>query len=148
MRAGTLRTPRFRAVVPVLLALLATLMPPASAQPSFRYAPATQWGYTYAAPATNVTTGVTPKSANLEKQSTININYLNAASFPEWAKKELQTAVDIWASNFQSKVTITIDATWSSSQASAVLGSARPGGYFAGFSGAPDSSLWLSLIHI
>jgi hypothetical protein len=142
MRAGTLRTPRFRAVVPVLLALLATLMPPASAQPSFRYAPATQWGYTYAAPATNVTTGVTPKSANLEKQSTININYLNAASFPEWAKKELQTAVDIWAANFQSKVTITIDATWSSSQPSAVLGSARPGGYFAGFSGAPDSSLW------
>ena len=142
MRAGTLRTPRFRAVVPVLLALLATLMPPASAQPSFRYAPATQWGYTYAAPATNVTTGVTPKSANLEKQSTININYLNAASFPEWAKKELQAAVDIWAANFQSKVTITIDATWSSSQASAVLGSARPGGYFAGFSGAPDSSLW------
>ena len=142
MRAGTLRTPRFRAVVPVLLALLATLMPPASAQPSFRYAPATQWGYTYAAPATNVTTGVTPKSANLEKQSTININYLNASIFPEWAKKELQTAVDIWAANFQSKVTITIDATWSSSQQSAVLGSARPGGYFAGFSGAPDSSLW------
>ena len=142
MRAGTLRTPRFRAVVPVLLALLATLMPPASAQPSFRYAPATQWGYTYAAPATNVTTGVTPKSANLEKQSTININYLNASIFPEWAKKELQTAVDIWAANFQSKVTITIDATWSSSQPSAVLGSARPGGYFAGFSGAPDSSLW------
>ena len=142
MRAGTLRTPRFRAVVPVLLALLATLMPPASAQPSFRYAPATQWGYTYAAPATNVTTGVTPKSANLEKQSTININYLNASIFPEWAKKELHTAVDIWAANFQSKVTITIDATWSSSQSSAVLGSARPGGYFAGFSGAPDSSLW------
>ncbi len=87
----------------------------------------------------NLTTSAIPKSANLEKQSTINVNYIN---FPDWAKKELQLAVDIWAANFQSKVAITIDATWSSSQSLAVLGSARPGGYFAGFSGAPDSSLW------
>jgi len=139
MRAGTFRTPRFRAVVPVLLALLATLTPSASAQSLYRYAPATQWGYTYAAPATNITKGTIPKSANLEKQSTINVNYTN---FPDWAKKELQLAVDIWGANFQSKVPITIDATWSSAQSLAVLGSARPGGYFAGFSGAPDSSLW------
>ena len=139
MRAGTFRTPRFRAVVPVLLALLATLTPSASAQSLYRYAPATQWGYTYAAPATNTTTGSIPKSANLEKQSTISVNYIN---FPDWAKKELQLAVDIWGANFQSKVPITIDATWSSAQSVAVLGSARPGGYFAGFSGAPDSSLW------
>ena len=142
MRAGTFRTPRLRLVLPlvlVLLALLATLTPSASAQSLYRYAPATQWGYTYAAPATNITTGAIPKSANLEKQSTINVNYTN---FPEWAKKELQLAVDIWGANFQSKVAITIDATWSSSQSLAVLGSARPGGYFAGFSGAPDSSLW------
>jgi len=139
MRAGTSRTPRFRAVVPLLLALLATLTPSASAQSTYRYAPATQWGYTYAAPATSITKGTIPKSANLEKQSTINVNYSN---FPDWAKKELQLAVDIWGANFQSKVPITIDATWSSSQSIAVLGSARPGGYFAGFSGAPDSSLW------
>jgi len=142
MRAGTFRTPRFRAVlsvVPVLLALLATLTPSASAQSLYRYAPATQWGYTYAVPAASATSGTTPKSANLEKQSTINVNYIN---FPDWAKKELQLAVDIWAANFQSKVAITIDATWSSSQSFSVLGSARPGGYFAGFSGAPDSSLW------
>ena len=145
MRAGTFRTPRFRAVLsvgPILLALLATLTPSASAQSLYRYAPATQWGYTYAAPATNVTTGAAPKSSNLEKQSTIKINYVDEANFPQWAKLELQSAVDIWAANFQSKVVITIDATWSSSQSSAVLGSARPGGYFAGFSGAPDSSLW------
>ena len=145
MRAGTFRTPRFRAVLsvgPILLALLATLTPSASAQSLYRYAPATQWGYTYAAPAANVTTGAAPKSSNLEKQSTIKINYVDEANFPQWAKLELQSAVDIWAANFQSKVVITIDATWSSSQSSAVLGSARPGGYFAGFSGAPDSSLW------
>ena len=147
MRAGTFRTPRFRLVLPVLPLLIALLVsltpsPSASAQSLYKYAPATQWGYTYAGPAVNVTTGATPKGANLEKQSTININYLNAANFPEWAKKELQAAVDVWAANFQSKIAITIDATWSSSQSSAVLGSARPGGYFAAFSGAPDSSLW------
>lgn len=142
MRAGTFRTPRFRAVLsvgPILLALLATIMPSASAQSLYRYAPATQWGFIYAGPAANSTSAPVPKTANLEKQSTINVNFNN---FPDWAKKELQLAVDMWAANFQSKVAITIDATWSSSQTSAVLGSARPGGYFAGFTGAPDPSLW------
>jgi hypothetical protein len=139
MRAGTFRTIRFRAVVPVLLALVVTLTPSASAQSIYRYAPATQWGYTFAGPAATSPSGATPKSANLENQSTFNVNYSN---FPEWAKKELQAAVDIWAENFQSKVVISIDATWSSSQSISVLGSARPGGYFAGFSGAPDPSLW------
>ena len=144
MRAGTFRTLRLRLVVPLLLAILATLAPSpsASAQSLYRYTPATQWGYTYAvpaAPAANSPSAPLPKTANLEKQSTINVNYIN---FPDWAKKELQLAVDIWAANFQSKVPITIDATWSSSQSFLILGSARPGGYFAGFSGAPDSSLW------
>ena len=108
MRAGTFRTPRLRVVVPLLLAILATLTPSlsASAQSLYRYAAATQWGYTYAVPASSSTSGSIPKSANLEKQSTINVNYIN---FPDWAKKELQLAVDIWAANFQSKVAITID---------------------------------------
>ncbi len=139
MRAGISRAPRIGLVALVLLALLAPITPQASAQSLYRYAPATQWGYTYAGTSTASPSGSIPKSAHLEKQSTINVNYTN---FPEWAKKELQAAVDVWAGNFQSKVTITIDATWSSSQSIAVLGSARPGGYFAGFSGAPDSSLW------
>jgi hypothetical protein len=139
MRAGTHRNPRFYALALAILALIAPLTPSASAQSLYRYAPATAWGYTFAGPATQVTTTSTPKSANLEKQSTIEVNYTN---FPEWAKRELQAAVDIWAANFQSKVTVTVDATWSNSQSVAVLGSARPGGYFAGFSGAPDSSLW------
>jgi hypothetical protein len=139
MRASAFRSPRLRVVVPLLLALLATLTPSASAQSLYRYAPATQWGYTFAGPAATSPSGATPKSANLEKQSTFNVNYSN---FPEWAKRELQSAVDIWSENFQSKVVITIDATWSSSQSISILGSARPGGYFAGFSGAPDPSLW------
>ncbi len=160
MRAGTPRTPRSRlalGVLPVLFALVAAVTPAtspsasASAQSLFEYAPATQWGYTYAAPATsatpvalfaNSTTSAVPKSGKLERQSVITINYINSASFPDWAKRELRAAVDVWAANFQSKVAITIDATWSTSQSSLVLGSARPGGYFAGFSGAPDSSLW------
>jgi len=65
MRAGTFRTPRLRAVAPVLLALLATLTPSASAQSLYRYAPATQWGYTYAGPATSSTSALPPKTANL-----------------------------------------------------------------------------------
>jgi len=113
MRAGSFRTPRLRLVVPLLLALLAAFTPSASAQSQFRYAPATQWGYTFAGPASTSPAGSTPKSANLEKQSTFNVNYID---FPEWAKRDLQAAVDIWAENFQSKVAITIDATWSTSQ--------------------------------
>jgi hypothetical protein len=121
------------------LALLATLTPSASAQSLYRYAPATQWGYTFAGPASSATSQSPAKSGNLEKKSSIEVNYLN---FPDWARRDLQLAVDVWSANFESKVKITIDATWSNSQSVAVLGSARPGGYFAGFSGAPDSSLW------
>lgn len=139
MRAGSSHSSRLRLVALIALALVAPLTSPASAVSLFKYAPATQWGYTYAGPATHKTSTDIPKSANLEKVSTINVNYTN---FPDWAKKELQSAVDIWAANFSSKVPITIDATWSNSQSIAVLGSARPGGYFAAFSGAPDASLW------
>ena len=136
MRAG--RSFRTRIAL-VIVALLATLTPAATAQPLYKFAPATQWGYTFAGTASTVTSQSPAKSGSLEKKSTIEVNYIN---FPEWARKELQLAVNVWSANFESKVTITIDATWSNSQSVAVLGSARPGGYFAGFSGAPDSSLW------
>ena len=139
MRAGHSHSSRLRLTALIALALVASVTSPASAVSLFKYAPATQWGYTYAGPATSKTSTAAPKSANLEKVSTINVNYNN---FPDWAKKELQSAVDIWAANFSSKVPITIDATWSNSQSIAILGSARPGGYFAAFSGAPDASLW------
>ena len=136
MRAGKSFTIR---IFLITLALLTTLTPSASAQSLFRYAPATQWGYTFAGPAATASTPTPAKSGSLERKSIIEVNFKN---FPEWAKDELQLAVDIWSRNFESKVTITIDATWSTSQSVAVLGSARPGGYFAGFSGAPDPSLW------
>ena len=136
MRAGRSFTIR---IVLLIFALLATLTPSASAQPIYRFAPATQWGYTFAGMATSATPQSPSKSGNLEKKSSIEVKYIN---FPEWARKELQLAVDMWSANFESKVTITIDATWSNSQSVAILGSAQPGGYFAGFSGAPDSSLW------
>ena len=136
MRAGKSFTIR---IALLIVALLATLTPAATAQPLYKFAPATQWGYTFAGTAASVTSQSPAKSGSLEKKSTIEVNYTN---FPEWARKELQLAVDVWSANFDSKVTITIDATWSNSQSVAVLGSARPGGYFAGFSGAPDSSLW------
>ena len=136
MRAGKSFSTR---IALLIFALLATLTPSASAQSLYRFAPATQWGYTFAGKATSATPQSPAKSGNLEKKSTIEVNYSN---FPDWARQELQFAVDVWSANFASKVTITIDATWSNSQSVAVLGSARPGGYFAGFSGAPDSSLW------
>ena len=136
MRAGKSLNTR---IALLILAILATLTPAATAQSLYKYAPATQWGYTFAGPATSVTSQGPAKSGSLEKKSSIIVNYTN---FPEWAKAELQLAADIWSANFESKVRITIDATWSNSQSVAILGSARPGGYFAGFSGAPDSSLW------
>jgi hypothetical protein len=136
MRAGKSFTIK---IALLIVALLATLTPTATAQPLYKFAPATQWGYTFAGTAASVTSQSPAKSSSLEKKSSIEVNYMN---FPDWARKELQLAVDMWAANFESKVTITIDATWSNSQSVAVLGSARPGGYFAGFSGAPDSSLW------
>ena len=141
MRVGKSFTTR---IALLILAILATLTPAATAQSLYKYAPATQWGYTFAGPASSSatlfkTSPEVPRSANLEKRSSIQVNYIN---FPEWAKNELQLAVDVWSANFDSKVAIAIDATWSNSQSVAILGSARPGGYFAGFSGAPDSSLW------
>lgn len=123
------------------LFLIAGLLTPIQAQAltPFLQREATQWGYVYAGPATSVTQTPRSKSANIEAKSKIVVNYKN---FPEWAKRELQAAVNTWASHFPSKVTITIDATWSRGERSDVLGSARPGDYFAGFDGAPDSSLW------
>jgi hypothetical protein len=78
-------------------------------------------------------------SASLEKISKFNIVY---NSFPNWARTEVQAALDTWAANFKSSVDINVTATWVRSANTDVLGSARPGSYFAGFIGAPDSTLW------
>jgi hypothetical protein len=113
--------------------------PLASAQSQVLIRPATQWGNVYAAPATTGAQSPKPKVAYLEKKAKIIVKYNN---FPEWTKVQVQAAVDVWAENFESKVPIYIDATWGRSSSYSILGSARPGSYFANFSGAPDPSLW------
>ena len=121
----------------LILGLLAPL--PAQALTPFLQREATQWGYLYAGPNTTEKQSPRKKVAYLEAKSKILVNYKN---FPEWAKRDFQAAVDVWSANFASAVPITIDATWNRIPTFGVLGSARPGDYFAGFSGAPDSSLW------
>ena len=111
----------------------------AKALSNFKEIDSTKWGYTYAGSANSSTTQTRPKVANLDAKSKFIVNYKN---FPDWAKKDFQAAVDVWAANFASSVPITIDATWARSASYGVLGSARPGNYFAGFDGAPDNSLW------
>ena len=139
------RIARNRVKVP--LALLSALLisaplvtPTAVAQ--VRVKAASVWGHTYAgtsAPTANSTVTKSLPSANLEKVSKFVISY---NSFPTWARAEVQAALDTWAANFKSEVEVNVSATWGRSSNSDVLGSARPGSYFAGFVGAPDSSLW------
>ena len=123
------------------LALIAGLLAPiqAVALTPFLQREATQWGNVYAGPNTNVKQTPRPKIAYIEAKSKFIVNYKN---FPEWAKKDFQAAVDVWSAHFSSSVPITIDATWTRISTYGVLGSARPGSYFAGFDQAPDSSLW------
>jgi hypothetical protein len=123
-------------------ALISTSLLAPTAQAQVRVRASTVWGHTYAGtavPTANVTTTKTSPAANLEKLSKFAVTY---NSFPIWARAEVQAALDTWAANFKSSVDITVTATWGRSAYSDVLGSARPGSYFAGFIGAPDSTLW------
>jgi len=127
-------------VAALLLALIAPLSPTIeSADALVRYRPATQWGYTYAAPASATTKNSPTPSKNLEAQSKFVVKYTN---FPDWAKAEVQAALDVWGASFKSDVPISVEASYGRSSSYGVLGSARPGGYFAGFKGAPDGTLW------
>jgi hypothetical protein len=105
----------------------------------FLQRPATHWGHTLAGPSTTSEQLPRQKVVNLEAKSKFVINYKN---FPAWAKRDFQAAADVWASHFVSSTPITIDASWVQIGAANVLGSARPGSYFIGFEGAPDSTLW------
>jgi hypothetical protein len=118
---------------------LAGFTTPSSAQSQVLVRPATHWGNVYAAPATTSPQSPKPKVAYLEKKSKIIVKYNN---FPKWTEVQVQAAVDVWAENFESKVPINIEATWGRSSSYSILGSARPGSYFANFIGAPDPSLW------
>jgi len=131
-----------RAVIALTsLTLLISLASPIQSQAlsNFKVAPSTIWGHVYAGPAAATAQTRSPKVFYIEQKSKFVVNYKN---FPEWAKKDFQAAVDVWSANFSSKVPVTIDASWIRSTSTSILGSARPGSYYAGFDGAPDASLW------
>ena len=115
------------------------LAPPASAISLMRERPSTVWGHTYAGPSTkNVTITSSPATKSIS-QSNFIVTYNN---FPDWAKKDMQAAIDIWSANFLSTVPVTVDATWARVSQPGVLGSARPGNFFSSFVSAPDPLLW------
>ena len=123
-------------------ALITSALVAPSAEAQVRVRASTVWGHTVAGSAAAVANATVSKSSptsNLEKISKFVVTY---NSFPNWARSEVQAALDTWAVNFKSSVEITIVATWSKSANDDVLGSARPGSYFAEFNGAPDSTLW------
>jgi hypothetical protein len=130
---------RSLAILAAISSLFLGLIVPTSAEALVLVRPATQWGHVYAGPATNATQSPAPKVGKLEKKSKFIVKYNN---FPEWTKTQAQAAIDVWAANFESSVPIYIEATWGRSSSYSVLGSARPGSYFANFKGAPDASLW------
>jgi len=117
------------------------LLAPSAPALSFKQIPATNWGYTYAGTNSVVTKKVQPAAKNLDANSRFDVKYNN---FPEWAKKEVQAAIDVWSVNFKSSVVVSVDASWGRSSSWGVLGSARPGSFFSAFPGAPDPSLWYS----
>ena len=117
------------------------LIAPAAPAIAFKQIPATNWGYVYAGSDPVTTSNPEPRQKNLEVKSRFVVKYNN---FPDWAKKEVQAAVNVWSANFSSSVPITVDASWGRSSSWGVLGSARPGSFFSAFSGAPDPSLWYS----
>ncbi len=136
MRKNLLKKAR---VSVVALALLASIFSAPSAEALYKVVPATQWGHIYAGTATDKKPEQRAPAKNLQAKSKIEVKYNN---FPDWAKKEVAAAVEVWAANFSSTVTINVDASWGRSSSWGILGSARPGSFYSGFSGAPDPSLW------
>ena len=126
------------AIVAILAGLL--VAPHASALSLMREGPSTVWGHTYAGPATTKSFAVTRSGgARAVAKSHFVVTYNN---FPDWAKTDIQAAIDVWSANFSSNVPILVDATWGRAASYGVLGSARPGNYFINFPNAPDSTLW------
>ena len=135
------RTKRLR-VIALAVALVASILSAPSAPAlTFKQIPATTWGHVYAGTDPATSSNPRPAQKNLEAKSKFIVKYNN---FPDWAKKEVQAAVNVWSANFSSAVPITVDASWGRSSSWGVLGSARPGSFFSAFSGAPDPSLWYS----
>jgi hypothetical protein len=126
----------------VPLVLLAQLIAPVSAPAiTFNSAPATNWGVILAGESSTQSITGTTRNSNLEGnvKSEWKVNYKN---FPENAQRAVQQAIDIWSRNFESKITINVDAVWEANKNNQVLGAARAGYYFNAFPGAPDEDLW------
>jgi hypothetical protein len=136
-----LRVKRLGSIGLVAALAASILSAPSAPAVTFKQIPATNWGYTYAGTDSVTTHSTQPAAKNLESSSKFDVKYNN---FPDWAKKEVQAAIDVWSANFKSSVVVSVDASWGRSSSWGVLGSARPGSFFSAFSGAPDSSLWYS----
>jgi hypothetical protein len=132
-----LKQMRVFALIGVLVATLLSSSPADAI--TFKQIPATNWGYVYAGSDPVTHSSPTPPTKYLEAKSKFNVKYNN---FPDWAKKEVEAAINVWSANFKSSVVITVDASWGRSSSWGVLGSARPGSFFSAFPGAPDASLW------
>ena len=87
-------------------------------------------------------------------QATISINYLPAgpgqggdtcAAWPDQPKAAFTYAANLWASQLQSPVPITIDACWANNLSPGVLGQAGANNFFRNFSGAPVTNTWYSV---
>lgn len=128
---------RLRPIIALLL-LAPFIAPPATALVNERESKV--WGHIFAG-ATNVKTynATTNSGARLVEKSKFEVSYNN---FPNWAQRDIQAAVDVWAANFESSVPIKVEATWGRSAVYGLLGSARPGNYFNNFVNAPDATLW------
>lgn len=128
---------RLRPIIALLL-LAPFIAPPATALVNERESKV--WGHIFAG-VSNVKTynATTNSGARLVEKSKFEVSYNN---FPNWAQRDIQAAVDVWAANFESSVPIKVEATWGRSAVYGLLGSARPGNYFNNFVNAPDATLW------
>jgi hypothetical protein len=136
-----LRIKRVWAIAFVGALAASILTAPSAPALTFKQVPATTWGHVYAGTQSSAVKSTQPAAKNLEAKSKFVVKYNN---FPDWAKKEVQAAIDVWSANFKSTVPISVDASWGRSSSWGVLGSARPGSFFSAFAGAPDPSLWYS----
>ena len=130
-------------VFAITATLVFSLLPAATAQalPQFKQLPATVWGHTYigSAPKVGAKLNAQAPGIKLEAKSKFNVEYTN---FPDWAVKDMQAALNVWAANFQSDVPIEVTATWRRAANPDELGSARAVDLFGGFAGAPDPNLF------
>ena len=122
--------------------LVSSLLTPAEATAqTFKSIPATKWVHVYGSgESSNLTTS--QPSRNIEIGPPRSLWKVEFIDVPNEAKPAFQRAIDIWASHFESTVSIEVEAHWEPSTLNGVLGSARPGGFFNAFDGAPDADLW------